>query len=136
MSSWADVEAALVTGVGTFIVDRPSAGCNDANVWWTRESIEARALSEGILLPQSVSGDSVPLEFDTRLRNPVFDRWCHGRYLDATRGHAVLVQTTHSRRALDQALKRVEHLRSTFPGLQTITTRTWMIEWAAQANHT
>ncbi|MCX5691599.1 MAG: hypothetical protein NTV94_17710 [Planctomycetota bacterium] len=135
MSSWDNVEADLATGVGTLIVDRPCVGGNDANVWWTRESLEARALSEGISIPRTALGDSDSIEIQTRLRNPAFDRWCQERFFDVTNGQAVLVQSTHWRRDLDKTLKRVEGLRLAFPGLQTVDTSTGMIGVAANASH-
>jgi len=126
-SSWADVEADLASGIGTLIVEGPCMGWNDADVWWTCESIAGLAISEGMSLPRSEWGAPDRAELEARMKDPIFDRWCQSRYLDVSRGTARLVQCTHWRSDLHRVRKRIGRLRSVFPRLETVDTHTWML---------
>ncbi len=133
-ATWADIEADLASGIGTVIVDAPCLGWNDADIWWTRESVTQRAAIEGLTLLNKSSTDSMRDEHDARMKESEFDRWCEVRYFDPARGMAKLVQTSHSRRDRDKLKSRIENLKSTFSTIEYVGTHSGLARMAIKAN--
>lgn len=127
ISSWAEVESALASGSGTLIVDMPSPGWNDTDVWWMPESISALAASDGIKLPTGTFDSPDRAEINIRTENPVFDRWCQTRFFDTSSGTAKLVQSTRLLRHQRQTFARIRKLNAAFPKLETATSYTLMV---------
>ncbi len=103
-------------------------GWNDADVWWIRESVSARAVAEGITIPARPLIGIGQAELDARMKNPAFDLWCQETFFSEYSGSARLVQSTHFHRDHTKTLSRIDKLKSIHPGLESHEVATWMID--------
>lgn len=103
-------------------------GWNDADVWWVRESVSAQALADGITIPALSLKEQGQAEFEARMNNPAFDRWCREKYFSESTGSARLVQSTHFHRDLTKTRQRIDKLKMIRPELESHEVATWMID--------
>lgn len=126
VSTWEEIEAALSTGGCTLIYEYPSMGWCDLRVWWTPDSIQSLATTDGIVIPEFKNRNPSESDFASRLddpayfANPLFDRWCRDRYLDPSNSNTKFVQATYSGRAERAAVARLAKLKATYPDLETV----------------
>lgn len=128
--TWEEVERRVATGEGgTLILVGPCLGWNDADVWWTRESIRAAAHRDGIALP-NYGEPPTPDDFPARMENPAPERWCRDRYFDPDRGIACLVQSTHWGHQLRGTQRRIRSMRARWLRLESLEIWTGMLQGA------
>lgn len=128
--SWAELEAELVRGPGTLLIDMSVIGWNDSDVWWIGESIGAAAMKAGVPISAMPSEPESDEQWEARLKEPVFERWCLRTFIDQPDGKAKLVQSRRSARAGRRALAKAESLRARYPMLEVVQVATWMARHA------
>ncbi len=132
LSNWSKLETQLTTCrecPGTVIVDNTCLGWNDVDVWWSPEPLLRHAAEEGVSIPEGID-DSVMNDFESRMRNPIPDRWCQNRYLNAQTGTAQLVQSSRTLRERTAAMTRITQLQAAYPRLAVVEIHTCLLRIA------
>ena len=119
VATWSDVSAHLAEQPGTLIVDTPCLGWHDTDVWWTGELVAEQLLHAGIPLPLPLESESSS-NFDARMENPLFDRWCRSQFFDPKSGRGKLVQSTLSAIGKGSIQRRVAELQRAHPNLMVV----------------
>lgn len=133
-ATWADVENQRADRPSSLIVEYPTPGWSDVNIWLADTSVTALATEAGVTArPLRLSGQFEPEDMEARLLNPAYERWCVARLFDRSSGIARLVHSTHSGRGHRQAIERVERLRSNHPMVEFLEAETWMAHMAEHA---
>jgi hypothetical protein len=115
--TWDEVELSLSSKQGgTLLLESPSMGWNDTDVWWTEEDVAGEAARAGI----DVSSGSQPENARQLLDETPIEAWCRRRYVDSREGTGRLVQCTLSRHGRHEVISRIDALRARYPFLSMI----------------